>query len=48
MKSYRVRELFNRFMKLMERDYKKSRDVNYYAYRNDAAAGERINTVIIT
>jgi len=26
-----VRELFNRFMKLMERDYKKSRDVNYYA-----------------
>lgn len=31
VKSYRVRELFNRFMKLMERDYKKSRDVNYYA-----------------
>ena len=31
VKSYRVRELFNRFMKLMERDYKLSRDVNYYA-----------------
>lgn len=31
VKSYRVRELFNRFMMLMERDYKKSRDVNYYA-----------------
>lgn len=31
VKSYRVRELFNRFMMLMERDYKVSRDVNYYA-----------------
>lgn len=31
VKSYRVRELFNRFMRLMERDYKLSRDVNYYA-----------------
>lgn len=31
VKSYRVRELFNRFMMLMERDYKLSRDVNYYA-----------------
>ncbi len=31
IKSYRVRELFNRFMMLMERDYKVSRDVNYYA-----------------
>ena len=31
VKSYRVRELFNRFMMLMERDYKHSRDVNYYA-----------------
>lgn len=30
VKSYRVRELFNRFMMLMERDYKLSRDVNYY------------------
>lgn len=30
-KSYRVRELFNHFMMLMERDYKLSRDVNYYA-----------------
>lgn len=31
VKSYRVRELFNRFMMLLERDYKQSRDVNYYA-----------------
>ena len=31
VKSYRVRELFNRFMMLMERDFKLSRDVNYYA-----------------
>lgn len=31
VKSYRVRELFNRFMMLMERDYKLSRDVNNYA-----------------
>ena len=31
VKSYRVRELFNRFMMLMERDYKQSRDVNYSA-----------------
>ncbi len=33
LKSYRVRELFNRFMMLMERDYRLSRDVNYYAGR---------------
>ena len=31
VKSYRVRELFTRFMMLMERAYKLSRDVNYYA-----------------
>lgn len=31
VKSYRVRKLFNLFMRLMERDYKLSRDVNYYA-----------------
>lgn len=31
VKSYRVRELFNQFMMLMERDYKLSRDVCYYA-----------------
>lgn len=31
VKSYRIRELFNRFMMLMERDYKQSRDVCYYA-----------------
>ncbi len=31
VKSYRIRELFNLFMMLVERDYKKSRDVNHYA-----------------
>ncbi len=31
VKSYRVRELFGRFMMLLERDYKRSRDVAYYA-----------------
>ena len=31
VKSYRVRELFNRIMMLLEKDYKISRDVNYYA-----------------
>ena len=31
VKSYRVRELFNRFMRLLERNYKQSRDVNHYA-----------------
>ena len=31
VKSYRVRELFNRFMMLMEHKYKISRDVGYYA-----------------
>ena len=31
VKSRRVRELFNEFMRLMERDFKLSRDVNYYA-----------------
>ena len=29
--SPRTRQLFNRFMMLVEREYKKSRDVNYYA-----------------
>ncbi len=31
VKSHRIRELFNHFMMLVERDYKVSRDVNYYA-----------------
>lgn len=31
IKSRRVRELFNMFMMLLERDYKISRDVNYYS-----------------
>lgn len=33
LESYRVRELFNRFIMLMERDYRLSRDVNHYAER---------------
>ena len=32
IKSYRVRELFNHFMMMLERDYKSYRDVKYYAY----------------
>lgn len=31
VKSYRVKELFNSFMMQLEKDYKISRDVNYYA-----------------
>ena len=31
VQSYRVRELFNRFMMLVERDFRLSRDVAYYA-----------------
>ena len=31
IKSYRVRELFNHFMMMLERDYKSYRDVKYYA-----------------
>lgn len=31
VKSYRVRELFNHFMMILERDYMLHRDVNYYA-----------------
>ena len=31
VKSYRVKELFNSFMMQLEKDYKNSRDVNYYA-----------------
>ena len=32
VKSYRVRKLFNHFMMLVERDYRLSRDVSYYAH----------------
>ncbi len=31
VKSHRVRELFNRFIALVEKDYRNSRDVNHYA-----------------
>ncbi len=31
VKSHRVKELFNRFMMLMERAFKRARDVSYYA-----------------
>ena len=45
VKSYRVRELFNRFMMLMERDYKISRDVNYYAAQMNISSKYLTNIV---
>lgn len=45
VKSYRVRELFNRFMMLLERDYKISRDVNYYAEKMNISSKYLINIV---
>lgn len=45
VKSYRVRELFNRFMMLLERDYKISRDVNYYAEQMDISSKYLTNIV---
>ena len=45
VKSFRVRELFNRFMMLMERDYKVSRDVNYYAERMNITSKYLTNIV---
>ncbi len=38
VKSHRVRELFNRFMDLMEKNYKVSRDVAFYASRMNVTA----------
>ena len=45
VKSYRVRELFNRFMLLLERDYKISRDVNYYAAQMNISSKYLTNIV---
>ena len=45
VKSYRVRELFNRFMMLLERDYKISRDVNYYAEKLNISSKYLTNIV---
>lgn len=45
VKSYRVRELFNRFMMLLERDYKISRDVNYYATQMNISSKYLTNIV---
>ena len=45
VKSYRVRELFNRFMMLLEKDYKISRDVNYYAEKMNISSKYLINIV---
>ena len=45
VKSYRVRELFNWFMMLLERDYKISRDVNYYAEKMNISSKYLTNIV---
>lgn len=45
VKSYRVRELFNRFMMLLEKDYKISRDVNYYARQMNISSKYLTNIV---
>ena len=45
VKSYRVIELFNRFMMLLERDYKISRDVSYYAEQMNISSKYLTNIV---
>ena len=45
VKSYRVRELFNRFMMLLEKDCKISRDVNYYAEKMNISSKYLTNIV---
>ncbi len=45
VKSHRIRELFNHFMMLVERDYKKSRDVNYYASKMNISSKYLTNIV---
>lgn len=45
VKSYRVRELFNRFMMLLEKDYKILRDVNYYAEKMNISSKYLTNIV---
>lgn len=45
LKSKRIRELFNNFMMLVERDYKISRDVNYYAEQMNISSKYLTNIV---
>ena len=45
VKSYRVRELLNRFMMLLEKDCKISRDVNYYAEKLNISSKYLTNIV---
>ena len=45
VKSYRVRELFNRFMMLLVKDYKISRDANYYAEQMNISSKYLTNIV---
>lgn len=45
VKSYRVRELFYHFMMLLEKDYKISRDVNYYAAQMNISSKYLTNIV---
>ena len=45
VKSYRIRELSNRFMMLLERDFKISRDVNYYARQMNISSKYLTNIV---
>lgn len=45
LKSKRIRELFNDFMMLVERDYKISRDVNYYANQMNISSKYLTNIV---
>ena len=45
VKSYRVRELFNHFMMLLAKDYKISRDVNYYAAQMNISSKYLTNIV---
>lgn len=45
IKSRRIRELFNHFMMLVEREYKTSRDVNYYALKMNITSKYLTNIV---
>ena len=45
VKSHRVRDLFNLFMKLVEEDYKTSRDVSYYAEKMNITSKYLTNIV---
>ena len=45
IKSRRIRELFNHFMMLVEKEYKTSRDVNYYAQKMNITSKYLTNIV---